>query len=277
MRCDIRELSRKADTLRLDVVRMVGVGKAGHIGGSCSIADVAAALYFYKMRHDPKNPKWAQRDRFLLSKGHAALIQYAALAECGYFDKSELRTLKRLGSRLQGHPDLTKLEGIEGNTGSLGQGLSMACGMAAGLKLDGIDAKVYCILGDGEIAEGQIWEACMSAKNFRLNNLRVILDKNGLQATEAVSKTFDSSPYREKFEAFGFEVLEVDGHNMEQIVSALDAADEIRDKPVCIIANTVKGKGIPFAEGRFAFHNGTMTQEQYELAVGTLEQKAGAD
>lgn len=277
MRCDIRELSRKADTLRLDVVRMVGVGKAGHIGGSCSVADVAAALYFYKMRHDPKNPKWAQRDRFLLSKGHAALIQYAALAECGYFDKSELRTLKRLGSRLQGHPDLTKLEGIEGNTGSLGQGLSMACGMAAGLKLDGIDAKVYCILGDGEIAEGQIWEACMSAKNFRLNNLRVILDKNGLQATEAVAKTFDSSPYREKFEAFGFEVLEIDGHNMEQIVSALDAADEIRDKPVCIIANTVKGKGIPFAEGRFAFHNGTMTQEQYELAVGTLEQKAGAD
>lgn len=277
MRCDVKELEKKGDELRLDVVRMVGVGKAGHIGGSCSIADVMAVLYFYKMRHDPQNPKWDRRDRVILSKGHAAIIQYAALAECGYFDKSELQTLKKLGTRLQGHPDLTKLEGIEANTGSLGQGLSISCGIAAGLKLDGIDVKVYCILGDGEIAEGQIWEACMAANNFKLDNLRVILDKNGIQATETVARTFDSSPYRKKFEAFGFEVLEINGHDVWQIVDALDAADRVQGKPVCIIANTIKGKGIPFAEGKFAFHNGTMTQEQYELAVSTLEQKVRAD
>lgn len=272
---DVKELEKKANMLRLDVVKMVGVGKPGHIGGSCSIADIVAVLYFYKMRHNPQDPKMENRHRLLLSKGHAAIIQYAALAECGYFDKAEITSLKRFGSRLQGHPDLTKLIGIEGNTGSLGQGLSMACGMAAGLKLDSIDSKVYCIIGDGEIAEGQIWEACMAAKNFKLDNLCVILDKNNLQASGSVVSTFDSNPHRQKFESFGFEVLEIDGHNIQQIIDALEKADRIKGKPTCIIANTVKGKGIPFAERNYAYHNGTMTQEEYNLAIEILKKEVG--
>ena len=266
------ELEKVAKKLRYDIVMMIGAGKPGHLGGSCSVADIVAVLYFHKMRHDPANPKWAERDRFLLSKGHAALAQYAALAECGYFPMEELETLKELGSILQGHPDMLKTPGIEANTGSLGQGLSMACGMALAGKLDKLDYKVYCILGDGEIAEGQIWEASMTASYYKLDNLVAILDKNGVQAMGPIVERYDTNPHGEKWKAFGWEVMEINGHDVKQIADALDKADEVKGRPVMIVANTVKGKGVPFAEGKAAFHHGMMTQEQYETARQLFEQ-----
>jgi transketolase len=266
----IAKLERMARKIRLNIVHMVGVGQRGHLGGSCSIADVVTALYFSKMRHNPKNPSWPDRDRFLLSKGHAALVQYAALAECGYFPKEELKSAKRLGSMLQGHPDLKSTTGVEANTGSLGQGLSIACGMAAGLRLDGRDSRVYCVVGDGEIAEGQIWEAAMAASAFRLDNLVAILDRNGLQAMGSVEERFNTSPLAEKWRAFGWHVLEIDGHDMTAILKALDDADRVKGRPKVIIARTVKGKGIPFAENRVEFHNGMLSREQFEAACALL-------
>lgn len=265
-------LEEKARLLREDVVNMIGVGKAGHLGGSCSLADIVAALYFKKMKHDPKDPKMPERDRFLLSKGHAALIQYAALAECGYFDKEWLLRLKKLGSPLQGHPDMRKTPGIEANTGSLGQGVSLAAGMAAGLRLDKNPARVYVAVGDGELAEGQIWEAFMAASNYLLDQLCIIIDRNRLQATGETDKRFRTEPIREKLEAFGLAVLEIDGHDMEQIMDALQKAEEIKGRPTAILAHTVKGKGIPFAENVVGFHNGTLTQEQHDAALAALEE-----
>lgn len=266
-------LMERACEIRKDIVTMIGVGKAGHLGGSCSLADIVTVLYFHKMRHDPKNPDMRDRDRFILSKGHAAIVQYAALMECGYFDKeASIHTLKKLGSHLQGHPDMRKLVGIEANTGSLGQGVSLAAGLAAGLRLDQIDSKVYVAVGDGELAEGQLWEAFMAASNFGLDSLRVIIDRNGLQATGRTADRFKIGNLEDKMRSFGFEVLVIDGHDMDQIAGALDRADEVKGKPVCIIADTVKGKGIPFAEGVAAFHNGTLTQEQYQEALRVLEE-----
>lgn len=271
MKMTVTELEKKAATLRLDIVKMVGVGQKGHLGGSCSLSEIVSVLYFYKMKHDPKNPKWADRDRFILSKGHAALIQYAALAESGYFPRSEIENVKKLGSILQGHPDMTLTPGIEGNTGSLGQGLSMACGMAAGLKLDKKTNKVYCIVGDGEIAEGQIWEAAMAASFYKLDNLVVFVDKNRLQAMGPVVERYDTNPVATKWQAFGWHVTETDGHNIKEIIEVLDKVDKITGKPKVIIAHTVKGKGISFAENAVAFHNGELTKEQYETACLGLE------
>lgn len=266
-----QRLEHVAREIRKDIVTMIGVGKAGHLGGSCSLADIVAVLYFHKMKHDASNPSMKDRDRFLLSKGHAAIVQYAALMECGYFDKeSSIHTLKKLGSHLQGHPDMRKLVGIEGNTGSLGQGVSLAAGMAAGLKVDGMDSKVYVVVGDGELAEGQLWEAFMSASNFKLDNLRVIIDRNGLQATGKTTERFNIGSLEEKMKAFGFEVFVINGHDMDEIADAFDQADTVVGKPICIIADTVKGKGIPFAENVVGFHNGTLTQEQYDEALCIL-------
>jgi transketolase len=267
---DVQQLERMARVIRLNIIRMVGVGQRGHLGGSCSIADVVTALYFYKMRHDPSNPQWPDRDRFLLSKGHAALVQYAALAECGYFPKAELERVKRCGAMLQGHPDLKTTPGIEANTGSLGQGLSIACGIAAGLRIDGRSSRVYCVVGDGEIAEGQIWEAAMAACVFKLDNLVAILDCNGLQAMGVIAQRFNTSPLAEKWRAFGWHVAEIDGHDMGLIVRTLDEVDAVRGKPKMIIARTVKGAGIPFAENRVEFHNGQLDQEQFEEACACL-------
>jgi transketolase len=271
----IKKLERKAKQIRLDIVNMIGVDKTGHLGGSCSIADIAAVLYNYKMRHDPRNPKWEDRDRLLLSKGHAALAQYAALADCGYFPRDEMKYLKQLGASLQGHPDMHRTLGIEANTGSLGQGLSIACGMAAGAKMDNRSYRVYCIVGDGEMAEGQIWEAAMAATFYKLDNLTAILDKNGLQATGAVSERFNTNPIAEKWSAFGWYVMEIDGHDIRAIIDALDRADTVKDQPVIIIAKTIKGKGISFAENNAAYHNGAMTKEQYEIALGELNGLGG--
>jgi len=267
----IAELEKIARKLRYDIVMMIGAGKPGHLGGSCSIADIIAVLYFYKMRHNPKNPKWPDRDRLLLSKGHAALTQYAALAECGYFPKEELGTLKELGTILQGHPEMLRMPGIEANTGSLGQGLSVACGMALAGKLDKKDYTVYCIVGDGELAEGQIWEASMTAAFYKLDNLVAILDKNCVQATGPIVERYNTNPHAEKWKAFGWHVLEIDGHNIRQIADALDKADKVKGAPVMIVANTVKGKGVPFAEGKADFHHGIMTEQQYETARQLFE------
>lgn len=268
-----RALERHAREIRKDIVRMIGVGHAGHLGGSCSLADIVAVLYFHKMRHDPTNPQMPDRDRFLLSKGHAAIVQYAALMECGYFDKdSNIGTLKQLGTHLQGHPDMRKLVGIEANTGSLGQGVSLAAGMAAGLRQSGIPARVYVAVGDGELAEGQLWEAFMAAANFKLDNLRVIIDRNGLQATGKTTERFNIGSIEDKMRAFGFEVMTINGHDLDAIAQALDDADNVKGRPVCIVADTVKGKGISFAENVVSFHNGTLTQEQYDQALRELEE-----
>jgi len=272
---DVRALERIARAIRLDIVQMVGVGQRGHLGGSCSIADVVTALYFSKMRHDPANPSWPDRDRFLLSKGHAALVQYAALAESGYFPKEELKNTKRYGSMLQGHPDLKCTPGIEANTGSLGQGLSIACGIAAGLRIDGRTSRVYCVVGDGELAEGQIWEAAMAASAYKLDNLVAILDRNGLQATGAIVQRFNTNPLLEKWRAFGWYVVEIDGHDMRGILQALDAVDGIQGQPKMIIARTIKGAGIPFAEHKVEFHNGLLDQEQFEKACAVLAADTG--
>jgi transketolase len=271
----IEKLEGMAKDIRLDILRMIGIGQKGHLGGSCSIADVVTALYFYKMRHDPGNPSWRERDRFLLSKGHAALVQYAALAEAGYFPKDELDGTKRLGSMLQGHPDLKSTPGVEANTGSLGQGLSIACGIAAGLRLDGIESRVYCVIGDGELAEGQIWEAAMAASAFRLDRIVAVLDCNGLQAMGRVAERFDTNPVCEKWRAFGWHVMEIDGHDMAAIVNALDEADGVPGKPKIIVARTIKGAGIPFAEYKVEFHNGQLDAEQYETACAFLSAGRG--
>jgi len=273
---DIAKLEHNARIIRLDIGQRVGVGQRGHLGGSCSIADIVTALYFWKMRHDPQNPAWPDRDRFLLSKGHAALVQYAALAECGYFPKEELKNTKRYGSMLQGHPDLKSTPGIEANTGSLGQGLSIACGMAAGLRIDGRSSRVYCIIGDGELAEGQIWEAAMAASAFKLDNLVAIADCNGLQATGPVVQRFNTNPLPEKWRAFGWSVQEINGHDMGAIVKALEDADSIRLKPKMILARTVKGSGIPFAENKVEFHNGLLDAGQFEAACALLSADTGA-
>ncbi len=270
MKPTIAELEKIARTLRLNIITMIGVGQKGHLGGSCSLAEIVTALYFYKMDHDPQNPQWEDRDRFLLSKGHAALVQYAALAEFGYFPKKEIEKVKCLDAMLQGHPDMQTTPGIEANTGSLGQGLSIAAGMAAGLRLDGKKSKVYCIVGDGEIAEGQIWEAALAASYYQLDNLVAILDKNGLQATGPIKDRYDTNPLAEKWKAFGWHVTEVDGHKLQEIIKALDDMDKIKGQPKMIIASTVKGRGVAFAEHVAAFHNGQLTEEQFEQACAGL-------
>ena len=270
MKMTVTELKKIAATLRLNIIKMVGVGQKGHLGGSCSLSEIVSVLYFYKMKHDPKNPKWDDRDRFILSKGHAALIQYAALAETGYFPKAEIENVKKLGAMLQGHPDMTTTPGIEGNTGSLGQGLSMACGMAAGLKIDKKSSKVYCIIGDGEIAEGQIWEAAMTASYYKLDNLVVFLDMNRLMATGPIIERYDTNPLNDKWKAFGWQVYDIDGHNIQEIIDTLEKAESVKDKPKIILARTIKGKGISFAENNAAFHNGELTKEQFESACAEL-------
>lgn len=266
-------LKEKAKVLRHGIIDMIGCekGSVGHLGGSCSIADVVAVLYFHKMKHDPANPKAKDRDRFLLSKGHAALAQYAALAECGYFPKEELARVKNYGTMLQGHPDMTRTPGVEANTGSLGQGLSFGLGMALGLKSNGSDRKVYVILGDGELAEGQVWEAAMAAANFHVDNLVAIVDNNMVQATGNIKDRMDIGDIKAKWEAFGWEVVEIDGHNIIEICGALDKADINSQKPFMILAHTIKGKGILFAEGKAAFHNAGLTPDQYRQAHADID------
>ncbi|NMB20361.1 MAG: transketolase [Firmicutes bacterium] len=264
---DLDYLSSKARAVREGIVRAIGTNNKGHLGGSMSSADVVTALYFYKMNHWPNDPRNEDRDRFIFSKGHSVLAQYAALAECGYFPVEALPTAKQLGSFLQGHPERDRTPGIEANTGSLGQGLSVGLGMALAGKLDQKDYKVYVIVGDAELAEGQIWEAATTAAFYKTSNLVAIVDHNKMQATGVIADMYDIGQVAQKFAAFGWRVLEIDGHDMEAIVDALDAADENTGQPVCIVAHTVKGKGVSFAEHKASFHNGAMTPEQYEQAL----------
>ncbi len=271
---NITAVKRLAANIRKDVVNMIGCkGQMGHLGGSCSSADIVAAIYGYKMKFDPKNPQWEGRDKFIYSKGHAAIAQYAAMAEVGYFPVEELQTCKALGSRLQGHPDRCKTPGIEAGTGSLGQGLSIANGMALAMRLDKKENKVFCIMGDGEMGEGQIWEAAMAASVYKLDNLLAIVDVNRLQATGAVSERFNTNPLPEKWATFGWNVIEVDGHDVEAILGALDEADKVKGKPTVVIAHTIKGKGVSFAENNVGFHNGALTEEQYNIALRELDEQ----
>ena len=265
------ELEKVANDIRIDIIESIHCGGSGHPGGSLSIAEMMAVLYFHEMNVDEKNPKWEDRDRFVLSKGHAAPAYYAALAERGYFDKAELKTLRHIDSMLQGHPDMKKVPGVDMSTGSLGQGLSAAAGMAHYAKRTGKDFRVYCILGDGEIQEGQVWEAAMSAGHFKLDNLIAFLDNNDLQIDGHVSDEMSVYPIREKFEAFGWNVIESDGHKVEELLEALEQARNFKDKPTLIWCKTVKGKGVSFMENQVGWHGGAINDEQYQTAMKELK------
>src|SRR5665648_538567 len=266
----IKELKQKAKIVREGILDCIGVDKKGHLGGSMSSADLVTALYFYKMRINPDNPDDPDRDRFIFSKGHSVLAQYAVLAELGYFPKSELKNTKKLGSILQGHPEI-RTPGIEANTGSLGQGLSVGVGMALGGKLDKRDYKVYVILGDGELNEGQVWEAITAASVYKLDNLVAIIDRNKLQASGPIKEIYDIGDIKSKFDAFGWKSFKINGHNMKEIVEALDSVDKIKGVPSVIIAQTIKGKGISFAENVTGFHNASLTAEQFKKANLDIE------
>ena len=265
----LRKVRAKAIDIRADIIEMIPHGKVGHLGGSCSIADVAAALYFEHMKvyEDPKDPR---RDRCIFSKGHAVLAQYACLAELKYFDRSELAKVKTIGGILQGHPDMDLTPGIEAVTGSLGQGLSIALGTSLGLKLDGSDARVYVIIGDGEQAEGQIWEAAMAASAYKADNLCAILDYNKLQATDTTDRILPIGNLKEKWDSFGWHVIDIDGHDADAILAALDEAKETKGAPTMIIARTVKGKGFPFAENLVKYHNGAISEQEQEQALEAI-------
>jgi transketolase len=267
----VKRLRRIALTLRADIVEMIGVGKAGHLGGSSSLAEITAALYFHKMKFDPKNVAEENRDRFLLSKGHAVLVQYAALIELGVIPRSELKKVKTLAGVLQGHPDMANTPGMEAVTGSLGQGLSIGVGMALGLRLDGRPSRVYVIMGDGELSEGQLWEAAMAAWRFHVDNLTGIVDRNRVQATGPTKEIFDIPDIERKWESFGWHVITVNGHDVAQVLEALDAAEQVKGYPTVIVADTVKGKDISFAEHNAAFHNGILTEEQYQQAMADID------
>ncbi len=267
----IKELERTAMSLREHVVRMIGVGKAGHLGGSCSLAEIISALYFRVMRFNPEAITDPDRDRLLLSKGHSVLIQYAALLELGIIPLHERDKVKTLGGMLQGHPDMDRTPGIEAVTGSLGQGLSIGVGMALALRLDGRPSRVFVIMGDGELAEGQLWEAAMAAARFRLDRITGILDRNRIQASGPTMDVFDIPDIEAKWKAFGWNVVTVNGHDVGGVLDALEAASRHKGAPTMIIADTVKGKGISFAENTAAFHNGIMSQEQYETALAEVQ------
>ncbi len=263
---EIQRIQKIAWRLRANVVNMIGVGKAGHLGGSCSLAEIVAALYFGRMHFDPQAVKDPTRDRFLLSKGHSVLIQYAALVELGVIPREEMKTVKTLAGKLQGHPDMMT-PGMEAVTGSLGQGLSIGVGMALALRLQKSPARVYVVMGDGELAEGQLWEAAMAASRFQLDSLTAIVDCNRIQATGPTKEIFEIPNIADKWRAFGWNTLSIDGHDVGAILDALDQAAATEGAPTMIVANTVKGKGVSFAENTAAFHNAPLTQEQYDQAL----------
>ena len=268
------ELEKMANEIRKDIVTAVHSAKSGHPGGSLSSADIFTYLYFEEMNVDPANPKWEDRDRFVLSKGHVAPGLYSTLAEKGYFRKEDLKTLRHTGSYLQGHPDMKHIPGIDMSSGSLGQGVSVAVGMAAAGKYDKKDYRVYTLTGDGEIQEGQIWEAAMWAGHRKLDNLVVIVDNNNLQIDGSVEDVCSPYPIDKKFEAFNFHVINIDGNDFDQIRAAFKEARETKGMPTAIIAKTVKGKGVSFMENAAGWHGKAPNDEEYEIAMADLE-KAG--
>lgn len=271
----VEDLKARARLLRRHIVQMVGQAGSGHPAGSLSAADVITALYFHQLRHDPRNPGWPDRDRFILSKGHCSPALYSALAEAGYFPVEDLATFRKFGSHLQGHPDRLLTPGVEMTTGSLGQGFSVALGIALAGKLDRAPWRVYVMLGDGESQEGQVWEAAMFAAYRKLDNVTAVLDRNRMQNDGPMDKILDIEPgdnarVTDKWRAFGWHVIEIDGHDMVQILDALDASLEVKGRPTMIVAHTVKGKGVSFMENNPDFHGKAPTPEQVEQALREL-------
>jgi len=267
----IEELKHMANNIRRDIVTMVYLAGSGHPGGSLSSAEILTALYFNVMNHNPKDPNWDMRDRFVLSKGHACPVLYAALARAGYFPLEELKTLRKLKSRLQGHPSRTDLPYLEASTGSLGQGLGIAVGMALGAKLDNKPFRIYCLMGDGEQNEGQIWESAMAAAHYKLDNLCGIIDHNYLQIDGPTKEVMDTDPLDEKYTAFGWHVIKIDGHDFEQIFKAFEEVKSIKSKPTLILARTTKGKGISFMENKAEWHGKAPNDKEIEIALRDLD------
>ena len=267
----IRKIEERAKTLRRHIVTMLGEARSGHPGGSLSIADLVATLYFEIMNHDSQNPQWEKRDRLVLSKGHAAPAVYAALAEAGYFPVKELMGLRKVGQMLQGHPDMKNTPGIEASTGSLGQGLSMANGMALAAQLDQRSSRIYVILGDGELQEGQVWEAAMTSAHRKLDNLMAFVDYNGLQIDGKVTDVKSLDRIGERFASFGWHVLEIDGHNVGAILQADETARQTKGRPTVAVCRTIKGKGVSFMENLGNWHGVAPNAEQVQTALGELE------
>jgi transketolase len=265
----IKELEEKAKQIRRLIIQMLAKAGSGHPGGSLSATDLITALFFAVLRHNPKDPKWPQRDRFHLSKGHCCPLWYAVLAERGYFPKDKLLTLRQMGSILQGHPD-KRTPGVEVASGSLGQGLSVALGMSLAAKIDKRDYRVYCLMGDGEIQEGNVWEASMAASHYKCDNLCGIVDYNGFQIDGKTKDIMELEPLVAKWQAFGWHAIEIDGHNMRQILQAYQEAETIKGKPTVIIAHTIKGKGVSFMENVVDFHGRAPTKEEAEKALKEL-------
>ncbi|SNR65031.1 transketolase [Desulfurobacterium atlanticum] len=263
----LRAISRE---VRKDILKMTSNANSGHPGGSMSVTDIMVTLYYYKMRHNPENPKWEERDRFVLSKGHVSPALYSILARCGYFPMEELKTFRKLEGSLQGHPDMLKTPGVEISTGSLGLGIGAAVGMALGLKISKLDSRVYCVIGDGEAQEGSVWEASMAAYHYNLDNLCVILDNNNLQIDGPVDEVMSIYPVIEKWKAFGWHVIEIDGHNFKEIKEALNEAETVKYKPTMIIAKTVKGKGVSFMENRAEWHGKALPPDLLKEALKEL-------
>ena len=266
----IKTLEAKANLIRRHVIKMTYAAQSGHPGGSLSYADIIAALFFKVMKHRPDDPKWEGRDKLVLSKGHAAPAYYAALAEAGYFPVKDLTSLRQLGSHLQGHPCRRKTPGIEISTGSLGQGLSVANGMGLAAKLDRRATRIYCLCGDGEMQEGQNWEAAMLASHYKIDNVTAIIDRNRMQIDGPTEQIMSLEPLGDKWRAFGWNVIEINGHDIRQILEACDKAKQVTGKPTVIIANTIKGKGVSFMEGAVAFHGKAPNQDEYRIALKEL-------
>ncbi len=266
----VEQVSRQAKIIREDIITMLAEAGSGHTGGSLSSADIVAALYFWAMNIDPERPYQQDRDRFVLSKGHAAPVLYAALAERGFFPREWLSRLRKLGSPLQGHPDRLKVPGVEASTGSLGQGISWAVGMALAGKIDRKDYRVYALLGDGELEEGMVWEAAMAAAHYRLDNLTAFVDYNGLQIDGRIADVMSPEPIADKFRAFGWQVLEIDGHSHREIMEAIEASQGAAGRPFAVIAHTTKGKGCSFMEDRAEWHGVAPKPEEAERALSEL-------
>lgn len=268
---DIKALERIANDIRIGIIDAVYNGKSGHPGGSLSCADILAVLYFNQMNIDPKKPCDKERDRFILSKGHCSPALYSTLARRGYFEKEKLLSFRNIESNLQGHPDMNKVPGVDMTSGSLGQGLSVANGMALSSKLDKDGFRVYCLLGDGEIEEGQIWEAAMSSVKYKLDNLCVIVDNNNLQIDGTIEEVKGLKNIKEKFKSFGFEVIEIDGNNIEEILNAFNVAKQTKERPTVIIAKTIKGKGVSYMEDKASWHGKAPNEEEYRQAIEELK------
>lgn len=271
-RPDIKKLKKKAIAIRRDILIMLEKAGSGHTGGSLSEVEILLALYFYKMKHDPKKPNWADRDRFVLSKGHGCPALYAVLSDTGYFPRKELATLRKLGSRLQGHPQMG-LPGLEISSGSLGQGLSIANGMAMGLRLENKASRVYCLIGDGESNEGQIWEAAMTAAHYNLDNICVIMDRNRFQIDGLCCDVKELVQMKLQWESFGWHAIETDGHDIEKLMDALDEAQDTKRRPAIIIADTIKGKGVSFIEHNNKFHGTAPKPEELKRALAELDKQ----